>query len=57
MSSSPPGTLIATGDLHDNPLHLQRLVNIAGFEGHAEDDYEAIELDAAPCPTTCCCTR
>ncbi len=46
----PPGTLIATGDLHDNPMHLQRLVNIAGFEGHAEDDYEAIELDAYPQP-------
>ena len=46
----PPGTLIATGDLHDNPLHLQRLVNIAGFEGHAEDDAQALELDRFPQP-------
>ena len=22
----PPGTLIATGDLHDNPLHFAKLV-------------------------------
>jgi len=27
-----PGQLIATGDLHDNPLHLARLVRAAGFE-------------------------
>jgi hypothetical protein len=27
-----PGTLIATGDLHDNPLHLVRLVRAAGME-------------------------
>lgn len=46
----PPGTLIATGDLHDNPAHLQRLLNIAGFEGHAEDDREAIELETFPDP-------
>jgi hypothetical protein len=26
-----PGTLIATGDLHDNPLHLSRLVAAAGM--------------------------
>ncbi len=25
----PPGTLIATGDLHDNPLHLRRLMEAA----------------------------
>ena len=46
----PPGTLIATGDLHDNPLHLRRLVNIAGFEGHADDDAQALELDRFPQP-------
>lgn len=46
----PPGTLLATGDLHDNPLHLQRLVDIAGFEGHARDDAEAAELDEYPDP-------
>ncbi len=27
-----PGRLIATGDLHDNPLHLARLVKAAGLE-------------------------
>ncbi len=27
----PPGTLIATGDLHDNPLHFARLVAAAGM--------------------------
>lgn len=27
-----PGRLIATGDLHDNPLHLARLVAAAGLE-------------------------
>ena len=26
------GTLIATGDLHDNPLHLARLVRAAGMD-------------------------
>src|ERR1043165_7136306 len=26
-----PGTLIATGDLHDNALHLSRLVEAAGM--------------------------
>ncbi len=29
----PPGRLIATGDLHDNPLHLARLVEAAGLGG------------------------
>jgi hypothetical protein len=28
-----PGTLIATGDLHDNPLHLATLVHRAGLMG------------------------
>ncbi len=28
-----PGLLIATGDLHDNPMHLARLVRAAGLEG------------------------
>lgn len=27
----PPGTLIATGDLHDNPVHFQKLVLRAGL--------------------------
>lgn len=28
---APPGRLIATGDLHDNPLHLARLAQAAGL--------------------------
>ena len=28
-----PGTLIATGDLHDNPFHLRRLLELAGLDG------------------------
>src|SRR5262245_158660 len=31
-----PGTLIATGDLHDNPLHFARLVAAAGLDGQGE---------------------
>lgn len=27
----PPGTLLATGDLHDNPFHLRTLTGLAGF--------------------------
>lgn len=29
----PPGRLIATGDLHDNPLHLEKLIKAAGLDG------------------------
>ena len=32
MRGTPAGTLIATGDLHDNPLHLARLVKAAGID-------------------------
>ncbi len=32
----PPGRLIATGDLHDNPLHLARLVAAAGLGRDAD---------------------
>lgn len=28
----PPGKLIATGDLHDNPFHLARIVELANLE-------------------------
>ena len=28
----PPGRLIATGDLHDNPVHLERLVEAAALD-------------------------
>jgi hypothetical protein len=33
-----PGTLIATGDLHDNPFHLKRLEEIAGFDADEPDE-------------------
>lgn len=33
----PPGTLVATGDLHDNPVHLRRLVQLSGLERLSED--------------------
>jgi hypothetical protein len=28
-----PGRLIATGDLHDNPIHLAKLISAAGMDG------------------------
>ena len=28
-----PGRLIATGDLHDNPIHLLKLLEVAGLTG------------------------
>lgn len=31
-----PGTLVATGDLHDNPVHFQRVVEIAGLDGECD---------------------
>lgn len=31
-----PGRLIATGDLHDNPLHFAALVRAAGLDGRGE---------------------
>ncbi len=32
-----PGKLIATGDLHDNPIHYAKLLKLAGLEGEAFD--------------------
>ncbi len=32
-----PAEVIATGDLHDNPLHLARLVRMAGMDGGGKD--------------------
>lgn len=32
----PPGILIATGDLHDNPLHYAEVVAAAGLAGEAD---------------------
>ncbi|HYD00182.1 MAG TPA: hypothetical protein VEB22_03070, partial [Phycisphaerales bacterium] len=31
-----PGTLLATGDLHDNPVHFQRVVEMAALDGDGE---------------------
>ena len=33
-----PAPLVLTGDLHDNPLHLSRLVRMAGLDGQASSD-------------------
>jgi len=36
---SPPGRLIATGDLHDNPIHFSALASMCGFDQpEASDD-------------------
>jgi hypothetical protein len=32
----PPGRLIATGDLHDNPIHLAKLIDAAGMNGEGQ---------------------
>lgn len=41
----PPGRLIATGDLHDNPAHLTALVELAGLTpGHADADRAHLTL-------------
>ena len=34
----PPGTLIATGDLHDNPDNFERLIELARLTGVAGED-------------------
>lgn len=36
-----PGSLIATGDIHDNPLHLARVIEAAGLHGAPEDTVES----------------
>lgn len=33
----PPGTLIATGDLHDNPISFERLLRLAGLDSPRAD--------------------
>src|SRR3954462_11671835 len=51
-----PGTLIATGDLHDNPLHLSRLVAAAGMiesrdegtQGRRDEVNEHVDPWASP---------
>jgi len=37
----PPGVLIATGDLHDNPLNLAKLVQLAGMD-RADADSDSV---------------
>lgn len=39
-----PARLIATGDLHDNPLHLARLVRAAGLESDNPADHRHLTL-------------
>ena len=39
-----PAQLIATGDLHDNPLHLARLVRAAGFDSADAADHKHLTL-------------
>lgn len=41
-----PGTLLATGDLHDNPVHFQRVIEMAGLdnEGGEGDGGEPAHL-------------
>lgn len=42
-----PSRLIATGDLHDNPVHLARLVRAAGLEPGPEEPADAEASDGA----------
>lgn len=41
-----PGTLLATGDLHDNPVHFHRVIEMAGLdnEDHGGGDIEPSHL-------------
>ena len=36
-----PGRLVATGDIHDNPLHLARVIEAAGLDGDPADTPES----------------
>lgn len=36
-----PGSLVATGDIHDNPLHLSRVIGAAGLHGDPDDTPES----------------
>lgn len=42
------GTLIAAGDLHDNPAHLRALLALAGLDGHALPSWDAAGGGSAP---------
>ena len=39
-----PGTLLATGDLHDNPVHFQSVVEAAGFDSEQPSHLTLHEL-------------
>lgn len=41
---SRPGRLIATGDLHDNPLHLARLIRAAGLDSGDATEHAHLTL-------------
>lgn len=45
---SGPGRLIATGDIHDNPLHLNQIIAAAGMREDGHEGAEARGQDAAP---------
>ncbi|MEQ8317453.1 MAG: hypothetical protein RIE77_07690 [Phycisphaerales bacterium] len=36
-----PGSLVATGDIHDNPLHLSRVIEAAGLHGDPHETAES----------------
>lgn len=36
-----PGRLVATGDIHDNPLHLSRVIEAAGLDGDPAETPES----------------
>lgn len=36
-----PGSLVATGDIHDNPLHLSRVIEAAGLHGDPAETAES----------------
>jgi hypothetical protein len=39
-----PGRLIATGDLHDNPMHLAKLTSLAGLDEGSDDPQRRAHL-------------
>lgn len=45
----PPGLLIATGDIHDNPVNFSRLVKVAGMDdrGSPISDRRSLSTDAS----------
>lgn len=39
-----PGRIVATGDLHDNPTHFAKVVELAGLDGGGEGEVERSHL-------------